>query len=180
MRDEVRVSQARQSPSRPTNTAHTVPSDHAMKTEPVKTESQLTDAKKVMEEKPDIPAQEVLSKASEEHLPDKEKKPSQVIREAAEDKETSKKAEDHSQESSTAGSSQTEKKARVLGPTLPPHLAHLKTSTQVSFRPPQPSPKQKEGLGSFSPIEVPSALPATCHRVLNCAATVDLPFGVSF
>ncbi|XP_050687166.1 kanadaptin-like isoform X1 [Eriocheir sinensis] len=138
MRDEVRGSQARQSPSRPT---HTMPSDHAMKTELVTTESQTTDAKKVMEEKPDIPAQEVLSKASEKHLPDKEKKPTQVSSEAAEDEETSKKAEDQNQESSTAGSSQPEKKARVLGPTLPPHLAHLKTSTQS---PAQPRKKEKK------------------------------------
>lgn len=145
MRDEVRGSQARPSPSRPTHPAHTtrtVPPAQAMKAELVKTESQTTDAKKVMEEKPDIPAQEVLSKASEKHLPDKEKTPSQASSEATEDKETSKKAEDQSQESTTAGSSQAEKKARVLGPTLPPHLAHLKTSTQVSFSPPQPSSNQ--------------------------------------
>lgn len=149
VKKEVRGSQAWHGHSRPAHTKHTVPADQTRKTEPIKTEPQPQDAKVVMKEKSDIPAAEALNEAAEKHSPDRGKKLSQVNSEAMEDKETPKKAEDQSPESSTAGSSQSEKKARVLGPTLPPHLTHLKTSTQVRFTPFNSPLKQKGGLGAL-------------------------------
>lgn len=130
-REEVKDIHAKQSHTRP---AHTVPSVQAVKTElPVKTEALPSDAKKVMEERSDIPAPKVVNEACEEPLPDKDRILSEGSSKAVEDEGSSERTEDQSQESSTAGSSKPEKKARVLGPTLPPHLAHLKTSSQVWF-----------------------------------------------
>lgn len=142
MRKEVRNIQTKQSVLRLADITHTIPSDQTVKTksqektlhQTMETEPQAPDAKKVLEEGgSDIPAQSILNEVCKEQLDNKEKTLCQVSSVALEDKGTSKKTEDENQESSTAGGSQSEKKARVLGPTLPPHLAHLKTNTQVKF-----------------------------------------------
>ncbi|KAK8376160.1 hypothetical protein O3P69_008702 [Scylla paramamosain] len=120
--------------SSPAPIAKASPSHKAQKSEPQKLCGEASS---------DELSKEIKEEAS---LFSKEEKP-QHIKSEASSGETLKRPKPQSQDSSTEQKDQPEKKAKVLGPTLPPHLAH-KTNPQ---NPAQPRKKEKRKYDEDDP-----------------------------